>query len=358
MLREEIEYYIENRDEWIDPYDCEDIDSKYLRAIIKRAGLFIPKFFYKFGILKTHFWPENLVLLGIAALNYNYKDLVEKIINELISFNNKQLYWGLPIDWHSGEYLFPKNTLMSTTTAETILFMYDINKKYSNMIDKEILITAASNLYSKLNRISIQGNEYMYSYTPLDSYKVFNSNLLVAAALATVGNKYNVEQFLESAYLIVKVCEKYLPDKGYVPYHFGGKEITADSYHQLFSIRALYYMSEMFPEAEKLFSITLDYFWNEFYDSEKKVIKLKPNREIWDLQPFSEALRVMGLIGDVEGYKKIFSGMDIFKKNNKIIQRVWPLNLNIKIKSNVCYSRQGLFRLYAGISYGEEINSC
>lgn len=351
MKTDDISYFINERDKWVDPYDSEDINSRYTRAFIRRAGLFFPNAFYKTGILKAHVWPENLVLLGLAALNEEKETLVEAISGELINHQDQQLYWGLPINWHSGKYIFPKNTLMSTTTAETILFFYEVNEKY-NSISKGVMIKAADNLHKKLNRTYLDEDDFLYSYTPLDEYKVYNSNLLVAAALALIGKKYDIQSYLDAAYTIFKVCDKYLPEKGFVPYHFGGTEETADSYHQLFSIRALFYLKNVFPEAQNLYETVFQYFWNGFHDSRHNMINLRPDKKVWDLQPYSEALRVLGLVKDEKGFTQILSSLHMFKNSNgDYIQRIWPLTGKIRIKSKACYSRQGLFRVYAGLSY-------
>jgi hypothetical protein len=355
MLNENVKESYYNRKLWIDPYDSETINNKYIRALIRRASLFFPNVFYSTRILKNHYWPENLVLLGTAALNENNKDLVKEITNDLINHENRQLFWGLPINWHSGKYLFPKNTLMSTTTAETILFLYEVNNEYEN-VEKEILINSAYNLVNKLNKSYITEKNYLFSYTPLDSYRVYNSNLLVAAAIAVVGQRYEDKQLLKIGEDILNTCISYIPSKGYIPYHFGGTEDTSDSYHQLFSIRALWYLTTVFPQASQLYKITLEYFWGYFYSKETGSIKLRPNKNIWDLQPYAEALRVLGLIKDLEGYNKLLNSLEIFKgKNDEYVQRIWPLGDNYHIKSNVCYSRQGLFRLYAGLSFKRSV---
>lgn len=351
-LLREVKYNMTSPASWLDPYDSEKINNRYLRGVSKRISYFSPSLFYKTNLFEKRIWSENYILLGHAALNLRDKESVEFSLQQLEIY--KKNFWGLPINWHSGKYTFPIGTLMSTTTSEAILFFCEVYEVYEDLIDRNFLINSAENLISTLNRNGIdETSDYLYSYTPMDNYKVFNSNLLVAAAIGTAGKLTGNLGLINEATKIFETCEKYIPAKGYVPYKLGGAENTADSYHQLFSMRAAFYLRKYNIVESDLLRRMEKYFFEKFHLN--NVVVLRPNSKVLDLQPYSEALRYFGLSNDEKSYEYLYKFRTKLMKKNNYIQRVWRYNSKFPIKSNVCHSRQGYFRLLLALSYRDKL---
>lgn len=291
-------------------------------------------------------------MLGQAALNIGRKDLV-LISLEKLGVPNKK-YWGLPIDWHSGNYIFSKGMLMSTTTSEGILYLCDVYNTYPDLIEKKYLINCVENLLKSLNKNQIGNtNDYLYSYTPTDKYQVFNSNLLVAAAIGVVGKITDDQDLMNEALKIYTTCEKYIPLEGYIPYSIFGFEKTADSYHQLFSMRAVYYLVEFNLVNSILLERIEKYFFGKFLLNGNVVLRTYSNT--LDLQPYSEALRYFGVSNSEKKFIELYNTRFSLMKKGRYIQRVWKFESKVKIKSNVCHSRQGYLRLLLALSYKNKI---
>jgi len=348
LISNEIEEALKNPEKWIDPYDSEKIKNRYLRGVSKRIALFYPSIFYKLNIFEKNVWDENYILLGQAALNINRKDLVIESLEQLEVSQRK--HWGLPIDWHNWGSVYPRGTLMSTTTAECILFLCDVQSKYPELINENYLTDIAANLLNSLNKVDIsQSADYLYSYTPINHTQVFNSNILVASAVGQVGFLYKKEEFIREAKKIIDTCEKYIPIEGFIPYNLHGEETTADSYHQLFSMRGLYYLFRNGIINRNLLDRTEKYFLESFLID--NLVILRPNSNVLDMQPYSEALRYFGILKDNKKFDELYSAKYNLMKKDRFIQRVWKLKWEINIKSNVCYSRQGYLRLLLALSY-------
>lgn len=315
-------------------------------------ALFVPTPFYKMNLFKNHFWDENYILLGKTALNTNQKDLVVTCLEKLGVPNRH--HWGLPIDWHSNSYVFPKGTLMSTTTSEGILFLSQVYENYPDLIDHQYLIDCAEHLIRSLNKVPIEStSDYLYSYTPMDTYQVFNSNLLVAAAIGIVGALTGEEELKKEAELIYHTCNTYIPKEGFIPYYLFGSEETADSYHQLFSMRAVHYLNQYLNIGGDLLDRIEGYFLSKFKNG--AYVVLKPFNSTVDLQPFSEALTYFAITKKEKLYKELVDNLSEFKRGNRYVQRIWIYNQGFKIRSRVCYSRQGYLRLLLALSLREAL---
>jgi len=345
-LEKEIENELLHHNEWIDPYDAEVLDNRIIRGVSKRVALFVKSPFYKFKIFKRRRWDENYILLGIASLNLNNKENVSKCLHYLKV--PEKTSWGLPVDWHTKDYIFPARTIMSTTTAECIHFLLKVHEKHPDLVQKDYLLKLANNLLNSLNKVYINDTEYLFSYTDQDDYQVYNSNLLVASALGCVGKLTKEEQLIAVSKSIVEVCDKYIPKEGYIPYYFQGDEDSSDAYHQLFSMRSITLLKEykvINPDTLNRISV---YFEKTMLNNGK--IKLTRKKEIYDLQPYSEALRFYGIVNDYDIFSQLTENLSFYKNKKGFSQRIWVWN-NKVVKSRTCYHRQGLLRLYCGLSY-------
>jgi hypothetical protein len=138
-----------------------------------------------------------------------------------------------------------------------------------------------------------------------------------------------------------------------VPYRIDGTEDTVDTYHQIFSIRALYYLKESNEEANVWFKRMLTYLENNLMNKDTGTVYLFNTKKIIDLQPTSEALRLYGMLNQEETYNKIYRKMlqDFVDDSGHIIQRIWYVGeRKRKIKSNRAFVRQGLGRLAIALS--------
>ena len=331
-----------NKELWIDPYDSEDYNNKYIRKIIKLLLYFMPNYLYKFGIVKHHYWPENMELLGKCFLKLGEIRKAEEIYFELLNISQNKYFWGLPIVWKSSKYIFPAGTMMSTTTSEIALFFIEL-KQRSDVVSNEVLGKIAYNLLNGLNRV-YEDQKLILGYTPLDDYRVNNSNLLVAAALHQIGKEINDDNLLNASIKITNACVDGISYNGGVPYYMNGNKY--DSYHQVFSLRALLFLKNESKTFEKIYDKALDFLKYELMDEEGNVY-LTPKKDVIDMQGAAEALLFFQLINDYDMVVKIINQINkvLISDKGKYIQRYWKSKYIFPIKSKVLFTRQGELRL-------------
>ncbi|TDM29921.1 hypothetical protein ETH98_04320 [Macrococcoides caseolyticum] len=338
QIKKLISFEVNNIDRWRDPYDTEEYSSRYLRAILKRIQNFAPELLYKLKVLKSHEWDENYILLGIATLNLQMEEELDKILKKLTIKKE----WGLPIDWHSGKYKFPRGSLMSTTTSENILFLCDVYEKYPEKLNTKYLKDIGENLLNTLNKVYLNEDEYLFSYTKFDKYKVINSNLLVCAALKKLFEITKNNVFYEEYNKVYNTILKRLPTKGYIPYFIDGGEETADSYHQLFCLRSFFILEET------NYKIYEEYFEKNFVV--EKGVLFKAHLSYYDLQGLSEGIRYYGITNNESKFLELKNKLSYYYYRDRLIQRFLIKNKFI-IKYKSLHSRQGFIRLLCALSY-------
>jgi len=346
ISRRLLELY-ENKELWIDLYDSEDYNNKYIRKLVKLLLYFMPNYLYKFRLLKHHYWPENLELLGKCFLKLGEIRKAEEIFFELLNISQNKCFWGLPIAWKSSKYIFPAGTMMSTTTSEIALFFIEL-KRFSDVVTDEVLGKIAYNLLNGLNRVYEDQKKLILGYTPLDDYQVNNSNLLVAAALHQIGKEINDNNLVNASIKITNACVDGISNNGGVPYYMNGNKY--DSYHQVFSLRALLYLKDESKTFERIYYKALDFLKNELMDDDGNVY-LTPKKDIIDMQGAAEALLFFQLIKDNDMVVKIMNQINKVLTSNKgnYIQRYWKSKFIFPFKSKVLFTRQGELRLLLSI---------
>ncbi len=333
----------ENPQTWIDPYDTEDYSNKFVRRVLKLIMLFAPKILYKSRIVKSHIWSENYELIGQCFMNLGDIKRAEQVYFDLLKLTNGDLYWGLPIEWKSGKYSFPPNTMMSTTTSEIALFFVELSR-VSSVVDNSVLKNIAYNLINSLYKVYEDENKIILGYTPFDEYRVNNANLLVAAALYEIGQVINDSKLINISVKITNACLDGIDLDGGIPYTMNGH--IYDSYHQVFSLRALRILSSISKEVHSAYEKSIDYLKNDLM-SRNGIVYLTPRKKRIDMQGAAEALRFFSMINDKEMIIKIKKQIqaNLTLKNNVLIQRRWKLNKYFSIKSNVLFTRQGELRI-------------
>lgn len=337
-----------NEKTWVDPYDSEEYHNKFIRKLLKRSLYFAPRIFYTFGVLKHKIWPENLGIIGRCFLTLGDVNSAEEVYYQLIDICKDKLYWGLPVDWKSGAYIFPKGAMMSTTTSEIALFFIEL-RKYSDIVKDKDLQKIGSNLLHGLNKVYEDQERLILGYTAADNYRINNSNLLVAAALLEIGKKINDENLIHSSVKIVNACREGISPDGGVPYQMNGSKY--DSYHQLFSIRALYLLKELSEEFDELYRRAIGFLRTELMDEYGNVF-LNPRKNTIDMQGSAEALWFFSHVRERSLSKQIRRQIDdkLRTKGGRYIQRAWLKKTGRSIQSKTLFTRQGELRLILALA--------
>jgi hypothetical protein len=338
-------WLLQNSDQWIDLYDTEYIDNRLLRRGTKGLLYFWPELLVRLRVTQRNLWPEVMALLGLSALECNDLEMAMLAFNWLMENAGDDYYWGLPIKWHSAENVFPPGTMMSTTTAEVVWFLLELDRRYQ-CVGHEDLERIGFTLASNLHRAIDDGDRLQFAYTPYPGTPVNNSNILVASALWGIGCHTRTADLMTMAKRTLLTCLEGLDPSGGITYCRGYGII--DSYHQLFSIRALYTMKDMDPIVHKWFERTLDYFERTFIDSHGGVL-VRTDRAFYSMISSAEALRLYRMIGASDKYHSVLRHIhrDLTHRG-RFAQKAWPTPVGI-VHSRAIFTRQGLARLAVGL---------
>lgn len=339
-------HLLKNPQRWVDLYDTEDISRRPLRRIGKVMLQFCPRETFLLGLARPHQWAETYGLLGLSALQCGDVEMAMLAYRWLMDDAGGRCYWGLPITWHAGTQVYPPGTMMSTTTAEVATFLVELDR-LCGCVGRDLLQGIAFSLASGLHRAIDDGDRLQFSYTPYPGDPVNNSNLLVAAALWAIGRYTESTELMSLAERTTLTCLDGLHPSGGITY-FRGYDIV-DSYHQLFSLRALYSMRDMNRSVVEWFEKALHYLEVNFVDDRQGLL-VRTDRRMYDVMSAAEGMRLYRMIGADEGYDRMLRHIQRdFSWRGRIVQRAWITPFGL-VHSNVLFTRQGAARLVLGLS--------
>lgn len=336
-----------NIGDWTDLYDNEEINNRVLRRLTRLLSYFNKRVNYTLHFSERHVWAENYALLGLTFLECNDEEYLYKTIDKLENISRGD-YWGLPVDWHTGHMVIKKNSIMSTTTSEIILFFYEYLKKYGEIKYKkeDLLLKPCYAMINTLNKAIDTPEELQFSYSCYPGDPVNNSNLLIAAAFCTVGDYCNDNYLFSIGIKVLSSTLAGLANDGGITY-FKNYDIV-DAYHQIFCIRALLYLRTYDDNAKAYLKFAIQYFENTFIDA-SGVVFVRQDKNMIDLMASSEALRLYKKLGDKEKYDKVYRHIkNDLVQNGELVQRIWIRN-GKKYRAKTCFVRQGIARFALGL---------
>jgi rhamnogalacturonyl hydrolase YesR len=200
-------------------------------------------------LIKEDYNPKGLGLcLSVVARLYKhtgeekYKKLAYRLIDLLFKRQSRGysgMCWGYNFDWQSKAFFLPKYTPTVVATsfiASALLDAYEIFK------EKQFLKIAQSScdfVCRDLNR-TFEGENFCFSYSPLDQTTIHNANILGAHLLARTASFTGEDELKKTAFNSIKfVIDHQNPDGswyyGTKPYH---KWI--DNFHTGFVLECLF----------------------------------------------------------------------------------------------------------------------
>lgn len=182
--------------------------------------------------------------------------------------------WGYDFDWQSKAFFLPANTPTVVATSfvvEALLSAYKITgiEKYKNTA-----LSSANFIIKDLNRIP-HGDDFMFSYSPLDNRAVYNATLLGSKTLSLIYHYTHDERLKELARKSVKaVCEEQNPD-GSFPHSEQVGNKWRDNFHTGFKLESIAIYQDLcddFSFKDNL-SNGLDYWIKHFFIKDKGIAK-------------------------------------------------------------------------------------
>lgn len=249
--------YCRNNDwQGYDPYDGLNSPltrllppSKYLRIawiqFFKRSPLNLRALF---GVKKGEN-PKGLSLFARALMlayratgDERFRNDTEELLERLWALRSpgygERMCWGYNFDWQSRAFFVPKATpsvVCTTFIAQAWLDHYQLFGVDSSL---ETARSSCDFVLEDLNR-SEDGDNFCFSYTPLDRSEVHNANLLGAELLARVGRITGEEKLKDAAMRSAGFTMKRQREDGSWPYGTAANQGWIDSFHTGFNLICL-----------------------------------------------------------------------------------------------------------------------
>jgi hypothetical protein len=184
-------------------------------------------------------------------------------LNDMRSVDYKEACWGYNFDWQSRAFFAPRgtpNVVCTVFAAHAFLDWYEQTGSASSL---QIGESSCRFLLDRLNRTA-DGEAFCFSYTPLDSSKVHNVNLLAAELLARVYRLTGKDEYRNACNAATRfTIEKQRAD-GSWPYGESDSQQWIDGFHTGYVIVSLRYISRYLSTSEWAEALEAAY---PFYES-------------------------------------------------------------------------------------------
>jgi len=216
--------------------------NKFIRFVSQQIFRRIPINLRPLFLIKKDINPVTLglVIQAYSYLAYIYPDKkkyylseIEYCLNKLIklrSLNYSGYCWGYNFDWDAR---YAKIDAYVPTVVATGIITNSLYEYYRIFNDKriiEILDSAALFIIKDLNR-TYENNTFCFSYSPLDTQKVYNATMKAARLLAQAYSLTGKKQYIDEAKKTVQfVVDNQNPD-GSWSYSKGDSRTWIDNFH-------------------------------------------------------------------------------------------------------------------------------
>ncbi|MBN1987544.1 MAG: glycoside hydrolase family 88 protein [Prolixibacteraceae bacterium] len=212
-----------------------------------RKILMVPKGLNSKGVGLFLTGYTNLYQLARSGDNtFGTKQEIEKQINvlatSLINIQAKGYSgacWGYNFDWQNRVFFQPGNTPTVVATsfcADALFNAYEVtgNKKYL-----ETALSAAKFVINDLSRTE-KGENFLFSYSPLDQSQVYNASLLGARLLARCYHYIKNEEYKVLSRKVVNACIEVQNQDGSWVYGAANNQQWIDSFHTGFNLECIW----------------------------------------------------------------------------------------------------------------------
>ena len=255
-----VELWVKENDyKGYDPFDVKGLHSliwiqknKYLRRAFNIVAEVFPIVIRRMCGVEGN---RNAKAMGLFAKSYvtlfeltgdeTYKSEAMKCLNWLLENRNgeyQEYCWGYPFDWQS-RILIPKDTpsaVVTSIVSDSFLAAFDVFDEEQWL---DVAVHSCEFIVKRLNVFQKSGDQLCFSYTPLDTFRVHNANLLSAWILFKVGMKLSNHEFLERAMQAVNYSVDEQNGDGswyYWGNDTGGDRGVIDNFHTGFNLRSLH----------------------------------------------------------------------------------------------------------------------
>lgn len=199
-------------------------------------------------LIKKEYNPKGLALfltgycnLYRIAKNVEYKQKIHYLANKLVQLQTKGFSgacWGYNFPWQSRTGFLPKGFPSVVTTSFVSYALMDAFDSTGNYQYLDSAISSCSFILNDLKRTK-RGRGYFFSYTPLNSSRVYNASLLASRLLSRAYRYSKDNRLLENAKSSIIACSEAQRKDGAWPYGELPFQNWVDSFHTGYNLECI-----------------------------------------------------------------------------------------------------------------------
>jgi hypothetical protein len=174
---------------------------------------------------------------SVEELEADVKSLLTRL-DKLRSEAYTEACWGYNFDWQSRAFFAPLGTPNVVSTVFAAHAFLDWHEATGDERAFETACSSCRFLLDRINRTN-EGDEFCFSYTPLDRSRVHNVNLLAAELLARMFAKDGREEYRDAALSATRYTLARQKQDGSWPYGEDPSQAWIDSFHTGFVLVSL-----------------------------------------------------------------------------------------------------------------------
>jgi len=147
--------------------------------------------------------------------------------------------WGYNFDWQSRSFFAPRGTPTIVPTAFAARALGEAAQVLARDEYLPFARTICDFILNNLNRSEETGDEVCFSYSPLDTTRVFNASLLAGETLATVGKLLEEQSLIEWAERAALYVVRRQRQDGSWAYGADSHQSWSDSFHTAYILTSL-----------------------------------------------------------------------------------------------------------------------
>jgi len=198
-------------------------------------------------------------------------DVLAAQLIKMISPGNSGACWGYNFDWQNRVFFQPKGTPTVVATSFIANAFFEAFEVTGNQIYLDTALSSLNFVIKDLNRTK-EKNGFIFSYSPLDTSKVYNATLLGARLLARGYHYTKNEKYKELAeQAILPVMDKQNANGSWI-YGEAKTQNWIDSFHTGYNLECLYDYALYTKDNQFLhqFEKGFDFYLNNFFLSDGK----------------------------------------------------------------------------------------
>jgi hypothetical protein len=207
----------------------------------------------------------------------NAKKLLEKLLDLKISIQNPKseiqnlrTAFGYNFDWQSRVFFAPQGTPTIVPTAFAAQALTDAYRLFGDEEYRRIVDEAARFVESDLRRPVQSETEICFSYTPLDSTKIYNASLLAGEVLANAGQLTGNKGYFELAEKTANYAVNHQREDGAWVYGENREQAWVDNFHTAYVLLSLFRLQKLIPEfkCDETIRKGLNYWLENFFSAD------------------------------------------------------------------------------------------